>query len=79
VHVTLRAVDALRCLRSDRVFPAVRGALGASSHASFRVLQFSVQNDHIHLIVEADHGKVLSGAVRGLAIRLDPAERPKTG
>jgi REP element-mobilizing transposase RayT len=65
-HVTLRAVEALRCLRSDRVFPA----LATSSRASFRVLQFSVQSDHVHLIVEADHGKALSGGVRGLAIRL---------
>jgi putative transposase len=70
VHVTLRAVEAIRCLRSDRVFPTVRRALAASSRASFRVLQFTVQNDHVHLIVEADHGKALSGGVRGLAIRL---------
>jgi REP-associated tyrosine transposase len=70
VHVTLRAVEAIRCLRSDRVFPAVRRALAASSRATFRVLQFSVQNDHVHLIVEADQGKALSGGVRGLAIRL---------
>ena len=70
VHVTLRAVNALRCLRSDRVFPAVQHALAASSRASFRILHFSVQNDHVHLIVEADHRKALSGGVRGLAIRL---------
>jgi putative transposase len=70
VHVTLRAVDAVRCLRSDRAFPAVRRALAASSHASFRVLEFSVQNDHVHLIVEAENGKSLSGGIRGLAIRL---------
>ena len=69
-HVTLRAVAALQCLRSDRVFPAVRRALAASSRASFRVLQFSVQNDHVHLIVEADDGKAFAGGVRGLAIRL---------
>jgi REP-associated tyrosine transposase len=70
VHVTLRAVDAIRCLRSDRVFPAVRRALAAASHASFRIVHFSVQNDHVHLIVEADHRNALSGGVRGLAIRL---------
>ena len=70
VHVTLRAVETLRCLRSDRVFPAVRHALAASSSMSFRVLQFTVQNDDVHLIVEADHRKALSGGIRGLAIRL---------
>lgn len=70
VHVTLRAVDALRCLRSDRVFPAVRRALTASSRTRFRVLQFTVQTDHVHLIVEADDRKAFSGGVRGLTIRL---------
>ena len=70
VHVTLRAVEALRCPRSERVFPAVRRSLTASSRATFRVLQFTVQNEHVHLIVEADHTRALSSGVRGLAIRL---------
>ena len=35
VHVTLRAVDALRCLRAGRVFSNVRRALAASSRADF--------------------------------------------
>jgi len=70
LHVTLRAEEALRCLRSAHVFPTVCRALAASSRVGFRVLQFSVQNEHIHLIVEADHGKALSSGVRGLAIRL---------
>ena len=70
VHVTLRAVAAVRCLRSDRLFPSVRRALAASSRTGFRILEFSLQNDHIHLIAEAEHGRALSGGVRGLAIRL---------
>ena len=70
VHVTLRAVAALHCLRSSRVFPAIRRALAASSHAAFRIVEFSVQNDHVHLVAEAEHGRALSGGVRGLAIRL---------
>jgi len=70
VHVTLRAVEAIHCLRSGRVFPAVRRALAPSSRAEFRILEFSVQDDHVHLIAEAEHGRALSGGVRGLAIRL---------
>jgi len=35
VHVTLRSVEAVRCLRAARVFPLVRGALVASSRADF--------------------------------------------
>lgn len=70
VHVTLRAVASLRCLRSTRAFPAVRRALTATSRATFRILEFSVQDDHIHLIAEAEDGRALSSGVRGLAIRL---------
>jgi hypothetical protein len=56
VHVTLRAVTRFAVSDPTACFPpsAVRRALGTSSHASFRVLQFTVQNDHVHLIVEAD-------------------------
>ena len=70
VHVTLRTKDAVRCLRAGRVFPAVRRALTAASHGGFRIIQYSVQNDHIHLIIEADDGARLSAGMRGLAIRL---------
>lgn len=70
VHVTLRAIDALQCLRSPRVYPAIRRAFAAASTAEFRVVEFSVQDDHIHLIAEAEDGRRLSDGVRGLAIRL---------
>ena len=70
VHVTLRTADAVHCLRAGRVFPAVRRALAVSSHSGFRIIHYSVQNDHIHLIIEADDGVRLSAGVRGLAIRL---------
>jgi hypothetical protein len=35
----------------------------------FRVLQFSVQRDHVHLLVEADAPRRLVRGVQGLAIR----------
>ena len=70
VHVTLRATHAVRSLRSDRVFPAVRSALAAASHAGFRIIQFSAQTDHLHLIIEADDRTRLSSGLRGLAIRV---------
>ena len=70
VHVTLRTTHAVRCLRSDRVFPAVRRALTAASHAGFRLIHFSAQTDHLHLLVEADDRTRLSRGLRGLAIRV---------
>jgi len=70
VHVTLRTVPALQCLRARRVFPAISRSLAAASHGHFRIIEFSVQTNHIHLLVEADDTRALSSGVRGLAIRL---------
>jgi REP element-mobilizing transposase RayT len=69
VHVTLRARRDLPSLRADRPFRALRAAIAAASGTSFRVAQFSVQGDHVHLICEAHDRTVLSSGVRGLAIR----------
>ena len=73
VHVTLRSVETIRCLRAARVFPRVRRALAASSRPDFRIIQFTVQNDHVHLIAEADTRRALSSGLRGLAIRMAKA------
>jgi hypothetical protein len=35
-----------------------------------RVVHFTVQDDHLHLIVEADDGRALSSGARGFAIRV---------
>ena len=70
VHVTLRATAAIRCLRAGRVFPRLRCALIAASYSGFRIIHYSVQDDHIHLIIEADDGRRLSRGMRGLAIRI---------
>jgi REP element-mobilizing transposase RayT len=37
---------------------------------AFRVVEFSVQNDHVHFVVEARDQDTLSRGLRGLAIRL---------
>jgi hypothetical protein len=52
------------------VFPAVRLALSAASSSRFRVLQYSVQRDHVHFLVEADTSSGFERGVRGLAIRV---------
>jgi len=70
VHVTLRSGPAVRCLRSNRAFPAVRRALYVASRENFRIIHFTVQDDHLHLIVEADDTRALSRGMRGLAIRV---------
>jgi len=70
VHVTLRSVARLASLRRQSVFAEMRRALTRASGESFRVLHFSVQSDHVHLIVEAQDKGALSRGARGLSIRL---------
>jgi putative transposase len=69
VHVTLRARPSVPSLRSERMFARVRDAIRASGRSAFRVLHFSIQTDHLHLIVEADRPRALANGLRGLVIR----------
>jgi putative transposase len=71
VHVTLRS--AFRPLRSAFVFPTVRAAIADSNRRApgrFRIVHFSVQTDHLHLLVEAADKRALSSGLRGLSIRI---------
>ena len=68
VHVTLRA--GLRILRTQRVARTLLSGLCDSNRDSFRIVQYSVQENHIHLIVEADDTKTLTSGVRGLMVRM---------
>ena len=68
--MTLRAGAGLPSRRSDDVFPAIATALAAASHDAFRVLHFSVQRDHVHLLVEADGPRRFTRGIQGLAIRV---------
>lgn len=70
VHVTLRS--RFRPLRSQHVFPTVCLALGRAAkrdQGRFRILHFSVQWDHVHLVVEASDKRALSEGLRSVAIR----------
>jgi hypothetical protein len=70
VHITLRARAGLPTLRGQGVFGAVREGIGAASSDVFRVVHFSVQSDHLHLMVEAADKQALALGARGLAVRL---------
>jgi putative transposase len=69
VHVTLRAAAGLSSLRGATVFGGLERAFAAASIGGFRLLQFSVQSDHLHLVVEADTPTRLTRGVQGLAVR----------
>jgi putative transposase len=72
-HVTLRASPSVPSLRTGRLLVATRRALATANTAWFRVLQYSIQADHLHLVVEADGQTEFERGVRGLAIRVAKA------
>ena len=70
VHVTLRRARALPSMRSQAVFSALRRALAETPRSWFRVVQFSIQSDHAHFVVEADDKTSLARGMTGLSVRL---------
>lgn len=68
VHVTLRA--SVRSLRSQHVVRTVLGGLRDSRRENFRIVHYSVQHNHIHLIFEAESATLLSSGVRGIMVRI---------
>jgi REP element-mobilizing transposase RayT len=69
-HVTLKAVAGLPSLRRLAVVREVMRsfAVGAERRA-FRLLEFSIQNDHLHAIVEAEGRDALGRGMKSLAAR----------
>jgi len=70
VLLTLRAAPGVPSLRSITSFAAIRESIARSDDGTFRVIHFSVQQDHVHAIVEAADRAHLTKGVRGLVIRM---------
>jgi REP element-mobilizing transposase RayT len=71
VHVAIRVRDGTVRLRYKQCFRIVRQALvAASQKIRFRLIAYSVQTNHLHLIAEADDKFALSRAMRSLSIRI---------
>jgi len=71
VHVTWRMLPHVWNLRSRRSFRELSAAFAeACNRAGFRLIHFSVQGNHLHLIVEAADAVRLSRGLQGLAVRI---------
>jgi putative transposase len=70
-HVTMRLCKEVWNLRSPRCFRALKQAfVRGCERFGFRVVHFSVQGNHIHLIVEAPDVVALGRAMKGLSVRM---------
>jgi len=71
VHVTVRMARHVYNLRSQRAFSIIGPALAkAANRFGVRILEFSVQGNHIHLVVEAAAHEALARAMQGFLIRV---------
>jgi REP element-mobilizing transposase RayT len=74
VHTVLRTCVGCWNLRSRRALAALAPALTSGSERfGFRLVHYSIQGNHLHLIVEADDQRALSRGMQGLTIRLAKA------
>ena len=70
VHVVLRACKEVGSLRTHAVFGAIREAtIQVYKHEeTFRIVHFSIQKSHIHLLVEANDKDALSMGMKAFGI-----------
>jgi REP element-mobilizing transposase RayT len=70
VHVTWPVRAGLPSLRWPKAMAAIRAAFVAGKvRGGFRLVHFSVQHNHVHMLCEADSAKALSRGLQGLAVR----------
>ena len=79
-HVMLKARRDAPSLRSSRRFAAIRDAfVAARGLHGMRLIEFAVQGEHVHLIVEADNNQSLSRGMQGLCVRIARAVNRASG
>ena len=69
VHITLRAKVGLPSFRRQVLFAAFKEAFRRTRRADFRIVEFSVQSNHLHLIVEADSNDALARGMKAFTVR----------
>ena len=71
LHVTLRLLPGRPPLRRNHTYRTLRAAFRRGrDRFGFRLVHFSVQGNHLHLLCEADDRRALARGMQGLAIRV---------
>ncbi|MFT7669412.1 MAG: REP element-mobilizing transposase RayT [Planctomycetota bacterium] len=73
LHLTWKLRKELPSLRNNLAARAIFDALRKAKLAGLRVIHFSIQDDHIHMIVEAPNRELLANSMRGLGCRIAKA------
>ena len=73
-HIVLRIRRGLPWLRTPKTYRVLERAFRSGrSKDGFRLVEFSVQRDHLHLVVEAEGRRKLTRGMQGLMIRIAKA------
>ena len=71
IHVTIRVRREIPSLRSRRFIRDFRKSLRkACERGAFRVVHYSLQRDHVHMVVEASGKKALGSGMKSISARL---------
>jgi putative transposase len=70
VHVTMRRAKGLPSFRIDRLHELLKKAIRDTRRDGFRIVHYSIQNDHLHLLVEADDARLLTNGMKSFAVRV---------
>jgi len=63
--VTIKLIEGLPWLREALEARALMHCIRAAQRTDFRIVHYSIQSDHVHLIVEADNKRALSRGMKG--------------
>jgi REP element-mobilizing transposase RayT len=69
-HITLRTVENAPNLARDYLMKPIRKAIRESHKGGFRIIEFNVLGNHLHLIVEAGGADALGRGMQGFEVRL---------
>lgn len=68
VLVTLRRAKGVPNLRCGLLHKEVQAAVRRTNRDDFRIVHYSVQADHVHMVVEAEDGAALSAGMKSFAV-----------
>src|SRR5215470_1174337 len=69
LHVVVRVAPEVGSLRCRKLYKAMRDAtITAALREWFRIVHISLQRNHVHLLVEAEHKAALSRGMQGFLI-----------
>src|SRR3954470_206790 len=69
-HVTLRIGEDVPSLAREGSVKIIRAAVRASHKAEFRIVEFNVLGNHLHLITEAADKDALATGIQGFCVRV---------